>query len=377
MEQAKRQNSRKGFLYFIWKKLPLVALLALFLIVWLLFGAISAKKEEIEAGKKEAHEEYKKPVNVVLLRLEEQEVDDVINLPGTIEAWTNLTLSAKVNGTIEQVMVQEGDRVNEGELLAQIEEEDYIIALDAAKAAYTLARSEHTRNQAMLKKKVISSASLETSKANLLNTRARLKEAELRLSRCRITSPITGVIKHLDAKVGAFVSVGDPLARLLELDRVKAVVGIPESDVDAVRNVDRVDFTLSALQNKNFTARAHFLSPSPDSTAFLYRFELAVANPDHQILPGMFVRAHIIKKHFDKALMIPLYSIVSRDGEQYVYVADGERARRQHIKVGIIDKWKIQVVEGLHPGDKVVVEGQRDVEDGQSIHAVKVVTDRN
>lgn len=366
---------RSGLLFFIWNNVPRLALIIFVVVIFFLFGTIGEKKAKLEAAKKEEHVEQKKLVNAILLQLQPRTIYDVINLPGTIEPWSKLQLLAKVKGAIVEVLVEEGDSVQAGDVLARIEDDDYRIALDAARAAYTLAKSEFTRNQAMLKKRVIPSASLEISETALLKAKTDLEKAELELSRCIITAPIACVVKRIDAKVGAFLSVGDPLAQLLQLDQVKGVVGIPESDVAAVRKVKQVDITISALKNKHFTAKAHYFTPAPETTAYLYRFELALDNPEHQILPGMFLRANIIKEQVDNAIMVPLYAIISRSDKQFVYVVDGEKVRRQPVELGIIEGWQIQVTKGLAAGDAIVIEGHRDVEDGQQVHIVKVITD--
>ncbi len=373
----KEYKPQSRLLFFIWNNIPRLALIIFIVVIYILFGVIGAKKGALEAAKKDAYVEEKKLVNAVVLTVEPRVIQDTINLPGTIEPWSKLNLLAKVSGSITEVLVKEGDRLKAGDVIALIEEDDYRIALDAARAAHSLAKSEFRRNQEMLKKKVIPPANLETSETKLLRAKTDLEMAELRLSRCEIIAPVSSVVRHLDAKIGAYVSVGDPLGELLQLDKVKAVVGIPESDVDAVRKIKQVALKVQALNNEDFIGSAYFLSPAPENTAYLYRFELALDNPDHIILPGMFCRANIIKQTINSALMVPLYSLVSREGKQFVYVVDGENVRRQEVELGIIDEWQIQVTKGLLPGVQVVIEGHRDVEDGQQINIVKTVTDPN
>ncbi len=355
--------------------LPYLIAVGLILLAGFLVLVVSSKKEKLEAAKKEEHVEQKQLVNAILLELHPRAVEDKINLPGTVEAWTSLNLLAKISGAVTELLVRDGDQVKAGQVLARIEVDDYRIARDAADAAYRLALSEFERSQAMIRKKVISPASLETAETNLLTAEAELARAELQLSRTEITAPISGVVNRLDVKVGAYLSVGDPVGQLLDIDNVKAVIGIPESDVDAVRTIKSAALTINALNAKQVEGVNHFLSSAPESKALLYRMELAVANPDHRILPGMFVRARIVKRHIADAVMIPLYSIVTRGDDQFVYVEKEGKVFRRHVETGVIEKWQVQVVSGLQAGERVVIEGQRDVEDGQEIHVIKTVTD--
>ncbi|PIE63857.1 MAG: hypothetical protein CSA26_10915 [Desulfobacterales bacterium] len=372
---SQQPAKRSGLLFFLWNNLPRVALVLCIVGIWMLFVTVSEKKSQLEAAKQEEHVEQKKLINTVLLELHPRTVQDVIHLPGSVEAWFQLALLSKISGAVTEVVVEEGDSVKAGDVIARIEEDDYRIALAAAKAAYTQAKSDFARNQTMLRKKVIPPASLEASKTTLLRAKADLEKAELNLKRCKIITPIDSVVRRLNAKVGGYLGVGDPVGELLQLDQVKGVVGIPESDVDAVRKIDQVQITISALDNRQCMGKAHFLSPAPETTAYLYRFELALDNPEHRILPGMFLRAHIVKETIENALMVPLYAIISRGGNQYVCVVKGDTVRMQQVELGIIEQWEVQVTRGVAPGDTIVIEGHRDVDDGQQVNVVKIVTD--
>ena len=340
-------------------RLVLVALVSLVVFIGVLALFIGARKEQLVEAKQAARVETRPLVNVVLLELKPRPMAEALNLPGAVEPWLRLDLVARITGTVEAVLVAEGDRVQAGQTLARLDAAEYRIAVDAARAAHTLAKADYERGRAMLKTRVIPTATLESTAARLQTAAAELERAQLNLARCAITAPMDAVVKRLDAKVGLYLAVGDPVGELLQIDRVKAVVGIPESDVDAVRRLDQVALTIQALGDRPLVGRKHFLAPSPDSSAYLYRLELALDNPGHDILPGMFFRARIVKKSIPDGLAVPLYSVISRGDEQYVFIAEGDTARRRPVRLGVIEGWLVQVVEGLAPGDRVLVEGHR------------------
>jgi membrane fusion protein, multidrug efflux system len=367
------ETTRGRVAYFIWNNLPRFVLLALIVLVFILFGAIRDKSALIAAGKAAAVSEEKPPVNAVTLTLAPATISDRINLPGYIEPWTRLKLMAKLNGTITEVLVKEGDRVKKGDLLARIEDDDYRIARDRAEAAYDLAKAEYGRDKSIYAKGVIATATMDSNRSSLERAKADYENAQLQLSRTTVTSPMDGIICHLDAKVGLQLSIGDPIAEILEVDRMKGVVGIPESDVTAVGQLDKVELTIQALGNKIVTGKKYFLSPSPESTARLYKLELEIDNSDGELLDGMFVRADIVKNRIDNALAVPFYSVISRNKEQYVFVEEGGVARKRKVSLGIMEKWMVQVTAGLQPGDKLLVEGHRDVEDNQQVKVIKTL----
>ncbi|MHB8809317.1 MAG: efflux RND transporter periplasmic adaptor subunit [Desulfobulbaceae bacterium] len=362
-------------LLFAWQHLPRLVLLCLVVLFLVFMDRISAEKTRLAEEKAASQPQGRKPVNTALLELQPTAIRDAINLPGVIEPWTRLELLARVDGAISEVLVQEGSKVTAGQVLARIEEDDYRIALDAARATHSRAKADYERKKGMLAKKTLPVAEVELSEAQLLTAKAAMEDAELKLARCAITAPMGGVIRRLDAKVGLFLSVGDPVGEILELERVKAVVGIPESDVAAVRTISEVEVLIQALGDRRFIGRTYFLAPSPESVARLYRLELELANGSGDLLPGMFLRAQIVKKVVPDALSIPIYSVITRNNEQYVFVVRDGVVHKQPVVLGIMEKWMIQAAEGLKPGDQLVIEGHREVEEGQPVNVLRVITD--
>ena len=374
-QYTRPENTRGKIVYFLWFNMPRFFLLAMIALIIVLAVFIVGKFSAIKAAQEAAIKEERPPVNTVVMKVTPSTIRNSINLPGSIEPWTSLELVSKISGSIEEVMVQEGDSVKEGDVLARIESDDYRIALERAQAAYQLAKADFERDEKVYEQGVIPPAELDMRETNMQTAKADLENARLMYDRCTITAPMDGVIRRLDAKVGLYLGIGDPIGRILQLDRVKAVIGIPESDITAVRTLDEIDITIQALDDRKITGRRHFVSTSPENAARLYRLELEIDNPDHAILPGMFLRANIIKKSRENALAIPFYSIISRNDEQFIYVEQKGIVRKRNVKTGIMEKWMVEITDGLSSGELVVVEGHRDVEDGQTVKVVKEITD--
>lgn len=374
MSKPTPPNTPRGkFVYFIWNNLPRFVLLGMIVLIFILMGSIREKNTIIAANKAAEVSQEKPPVNAITLTLSPTTITDRINLPGSVEPWTKLRLMAKINGTVTEVLKREGERVKKGDLLARIEDDDYRIAFERAEAAYKLAKTDYNRDKSIHDKGVIPTATLDANRTNMQTAKADYDNAKLMLSRTTVTSPMEGIIRRMDAKVGLQLSVGDPIGEILEIDRMKGVIGIPESDVTAVRQLESVDITVQALDDKVIKAKKHFLSPSPETFARLYNLELEIDNSNGEVLAGMFVRADVVKKRIENILSVPFYSVISRNDEQYVYVEQEGVAKKRHVKLGIMEEWMVQVTEGLKPGDKILVEGHRDVEDSQKINVIKAV----
>ncbi len=374
MPSPEPQTMRGKSAYYFLKNLPGLLFIFSLLVVALIGGKIvENKKEQHEEalGATIAHEAT--AINVVTLKLFPTTLEDKINLPGHVEAWTRLDIVARVSGEVEEVFVLEGELVKKGQVLALIDEKDYRIALDSAMAAYSLAQADFVRSKAMHAKRVVPLSALDARQATLAIARAAREVAELNLARCRIVAPMSGVISRLDAEVGLFLSVADPVAEVLEIDRVKGVIGIPESVVIAVRELGAVGITVPAVNGEEITAPIHFLASSPQTLAHVYRLEVALENPEQKMLPGMFIRANIVKSVNKEAIAVPLYAVISKDNSHFVYIEENGRAIKRQVEPGFLTGWQVLVSSGLNAGENVIIKGHRIVGDGQDVKVVKSV----
>jgi membrane fusion protein (multidrug efflux system) len=363
----------------IFKRMSAVlSLLFLFVLIGVIIGlsgTIKAEKQRITYEKIGAISTERAPVNVVLLDVAPTTIYDRINLPGVIEPWEKLSVLAKIHGTVVKVEVNEGETVTKGQVIARIDPDDFLIAVDSARATYELATAQHKRLASLFDEGIVPEAEIEKLEAQVKTSKASLENAELMFSRCTITAPISGVIRRLDATEGLLLNVSDPVAEILQVDKVKAVVGIPESDVALVRDIKDVTLTIQALDNKEIVGRHHFLASSPENDARLYRLELAIDNEDNLIMPGMFFRAQLVKRVITDAVAVPLFTVIKREDQQFVFVEEDGVAKKLPVELGIMEDWRVQITKGLSPGSRVVVEGHRDIDHGNKLKTVRVIDD--
>ncbi len=365
-----QQNKPKKLFRF----LPLFLLLILILFAIGLGAMVKNEKSRLLEEKSNAVILERPPVNVVVQEMVPVLLRDRLNLPGMVEPWESLNILAEVRGMVAEVLVDEGDHVNQGDLIARLDPSDYENTRNSIKAAYTLALTNLERLSGLHDQAIIAQSEYDSIKAEVESLEADLAIAELQLKRCSIRSSISGVVNELPAKKGLYLAVGDPVATVLDIERVKVSVGIPETDVDAVRKINRFEVIIEALNNKKTIGAKYFLAVAPSSQAQVYRLELEVANKSGDILPGMFARVEIIKQEFPEALAIPLYAVISRDNKHFIFLEEDNIAEFQEVRLGILDGWQIQITEGLEPGQRVIVVGQRSVDTGQKLNVVKKVT---
>lgn len=370
-----RSSFKIRILRFIWGVIPwlMVALIVAFIVI--MWGRIKEEKIRLEDAKKAAMKKEVQPVGVITLTLKPRRLLDKINLPAQVEPYEDVLIKAEVPGQVVKVFVEEGQAVETGQTLVQLDDRDYRTRLARIEANYQLAKLDYNRTAALAKMKATSISKLDSIQAQLKDLEAQVSEAQLALSRTRITSPLCCLLNEINAKQGNFVAVGDPVARILQLDQVKVTVGIPESDVADIFDLDKADVIIEALDGLRVTGHKIFLSRQPRNLARLYNLELRVPNPDGRILPGMFARVELVKQVFNRALAIPLYAVITQGDDRFVYIEKESRAKKRNIKLGALIGWQVQVTSGLKAGERVIVVGHRLLDDGQLIEVVKNVND--
>lgn len=318
----------------------------------------------------------KKPeviANVVTLELTPSPIRDKINLPGNIVPWIQLEVLSEVSGMVDKKVLEQGQIVRKGDIIAVLDSRDYQHIFNSAKASYEAAAALRDRLQQLHKGQLSTRTQLDEAVAQVETLKASMDTAALNIERCTIRAPISGIINRMFIEKGQFLNSFQKVAEILQIDQVKATVGIPESDVDAVRRINEFKLTIDALGGKKFRAKKHYLSKTADAMARLYNLDLVLANPDGEILPDMFVRVEIIKQEVPYSLSVPLYSVISRNNENTVYVIKEGKAYSRKVHLGLQEGWRVQVTEGLTAGDRVIVVGHRTVNEGQTVNVVRNV----
>jgi len=371
----KRSSPKIRILRFIWGTIPWLVVVLIVVFVVNMGGLIKEKKTRLEEAKKAAIKKEVPAVRVITLTLEPRRLVDKINLPAQVEPSKEVRIKAEVPGQVVEVFVEEGQTVKKGQVLMKLDDRDYQSRLARIEANYRLAKLNYERTRALVKKKITAATKLDEIEAQLKDLTAQRSEAKLALGRTRITSPICCLLNELSAEKGDFVTIGDPVAQILEIDTVKVTVGVPESDVAAIFDLEEADVLIEALGKLRVKGRKVFLSRQPRTIARLYDLKLIVPNPRRRILPGMFARVELVKRVFDQALAVPLYAVITQGNENVVFVEREGRAEKRNIDLGVLIGWQVQVTSGLKPGDRVIIVGHRFLDTGQQVEVIKNVTD--
>jgi membrane fusion protein (multidrug efflux system) len=196
---------------------------------------------------------------------------------------------------------------------------------------------------------------------------ANLEEARLYLRKSTITSPLDGYVDHSFFEAGEFVPAQDPLFRIVQVKPVKAVFHLPERDIPFLRAGMEAWVSVVALSSRVFDGNVSLVGVTSDPATSTYRMEVDLANADGLLRPGMLTRLRLLRRSIDDAISVPVFAVISGEEGSALFLYEDGIARRRTVRTGIINGDRVQIAEGVAPGELVIVKGQRDLEDGQAV----------
>lgn len=371
----------------------------------------------------------KKAIRVYLEEVERQDISRLVKASGEIDPRVKVNLSAHVIARIEQLFVEEGDSIEAGDPVLELEKEAFVAIRDRAVAELSIARSrlrqaeieledndlKLKRMQRLADEMVISSEQLESSQLQhksaelkleqgreaVIQAQASLDKAKDDLSKTTIFAPLSGRVIELRAEEGEVVVSGtmnnpaSVIGIIADLSEILAVVDVDETEVAFLELGQMVELEVDALPDKTYTGRVVEIGSSgfqrnrqPDVTFF--GVKILLDEPEEVLRPGMSVRARINTAEKADVMVAPIQAVVDRPplaeesdaeeeedkgvGEQdeirVVFVIDEEVARQRAVEIGLSDETHVEIVSGLEVGEKVVTGPYRslkDLDDGDPI----------
>lgn len=302
------------------------------------------------------------------------QVADVLRLPAVVEPFLEVEVPAEQRGQIEERFVTKGERVEAGTPLLRLDTDLLESALQRAQAQVDFDELTRRRLLELLERGVARRSELDEVEARLKVNRALLKEARTNLERATVYAPVSGVLDEWLREAGEFVNVGDPVARIVDVSKVKVRVHLPERDVPYIKPGKRVDVRVDALGGRLFTGRVTYVSATASTGSRTTPVEITLDNSGGLLHPGMIVRMETTRRVLRDAIMIPLSAVVPVDDEEVVYVEKDGVAERRTVQLGILQGTEVQVTAGLVPGDRLIVKGQRLVGPGQKVAVIREVS---
>jgi membrane fusion protein (multidrug efflux system) len=308
-----------------------------------------------------------KATNVHVQALKESTVQDLVILTGVLVPWKEVTLSAEASGSIESMNVDDGDPVEAGQKLIKIDTTAMRTVYNQAAARAKLAEMELERIQNLRKNDISSPQDLDRARTDRDIAQADIRAAQIQLDKSIVTAPLSGIADEVFKEQEEYVDIGNPLLRIMEVDRLKGLIGIPERDMLHFHAGDEVRIAPDALQGETRTGVIHRIGSSANMTTRTFLAEIEVDNTDRQLKPGMTIRAHLVRSEFQNAIEIPIFAVLSLENQRFAVIEEEGIARLRFIEVGNVQGGMVHVMKGLSAGDRLITSGHRELRDGDPV----------
>ena len=342
----------------IWLPIVVVAVLACFLVlgIW---------RHVHERHQEEAFATQNQQVTVEVSTAEADDKPKTLHLPGSIDPFQETTIYPRSSGYVAKWLVDIGDNVKNGQLLADIETPEVDQQLAQAKASYQLADSTAQRWADLAKKKVVSDQDRDEKETAKRTAQANLEQLEKTQGFNKIAAPFAGKITARRVDVGALVSPTTPLFRIAQSDPLRVYVYVPQTDAPSIHEGLTAKVSVQEFPGKEFEGKVTRTAGALDPTSRAMQVEVQVPNHDGKLLAGMYGDVKFQLTDRDPPLVIPATAFLFRpEGPQVATVTDDKKIHWAKIRVGRDFGTRLEVLSGLKKDTQVVTNPTDQLVDG-------------
>ena len=309
------------------------------------------------------------PLPVLITSVEKQSIFAAYDTTSTIASDAEALILARVAGQVVEILVEEGDTVEKGQLLARLDGDRLRLEMLQAKANLEKMSREYDRLTSLHERGLVSAATFEGLKYDREAIRAAYQLKRLNYSYTEIRATISGVISSRDINHGTNIKVGESAFTVSDTSSLVAYLSIPQTELSKFASGHETTVSVDSMPGTEFNATIARLSPTIDARNGTFRATVYISNDDGELAPGMFGRFTIAYEEHSDALVIPTAAVVEEDGESVVYVVTDGSAVRRLIQTGIRSGDTIEVLGGLNEHDEIVVTGLGGLRDGSRVLA--------
>jgi RND family efflux transporter MFP subunit len=320
-------------------------------------------------------DQAQKLVLVGSVALKEESFKHFVSFQGSVETDKNILIYPEIPGLLQNVHVSEGQKVKRGTLLAEISDSGLKDQLQQLELQLKLAKTTFERQERLWEQKIGSEIQFLQAKTNYLSIEKSVAQMKDQVAKTKITAPFDGIVDHIVADQGSNLAPGiTPIIRIMNLDQIKVSAEIPEIHLPNIhKNTSASVYVpvLGAQFEETVSVVGNFINPSNRS----FRVEISVNNKEGVLKPNMTAKVKVNDYSNPNAVLVSIKNILeNQKGESYVYklvVADASqntyKVEKTFVKLGKSSNNKVEIIEGLQPGDRIVEDGIRLVRDQQIV----------
>ena len=320
---------------------------------------VGCKKQDAAIVTEE--EQAAEPVEVTVLQ--SREIQREISLSSNLQGYETVNIAPSLTGKIEHIYTEVGTRVRKGDSLVRMDQQQY----NTTKLVYSNLLVEMKRVEGLIQTGSVSQQTYDQTKLQLDQTKENL---DFLTKNTFVRAPFSGVISAKNYEDGELYS-GQPILVLTQIDRLKALIAIPESYIPQVKTGMKLTLRSDVYPDKEFPATIEIVYPTVDATSHTFQAKVVMQNNGGLLRPGMYVTAELDARQVN-GVAVPTEAVVYRNGSNAVWIVDEEgKASRKLVKLGIQTKDFIQIAEGLEGNESVIVEGMSRMNDGDKVLVVE------
>ena len=320
-------------------------------------------------GAREVKKAPQPPVKVSVFKVQKNNTAREQSWSGTIEADNTAEIGFAVPGVVNQIAVEEGQTVKQGQLLASLDATEYSNALAIAHAGLEQAEDLYNRLNDLYQKGSLPAKDYIDIKTKLAQAKANQQISAKHIADSRLYAPISGIITARKIERGSAAAPGVPAFTIVKTDMVYAKITVPESEVGALKNGHPAMVFIPTI-NDSIAGHINIINPQADANSRTYSVKIKLNNPAGQLLPGMLATITMNTGKNVNTIAIPATAVV-RDADDitYVFITNAQnQAVRKRITVGsLTGKNEVVVTAGLNDGEQVITAGLTNLKDGTAV----------
>ena len=290
-----------------------------------------------------------------------------------VEAFADAEVIAKVAGEVREILVEEGDDVRSGQVLARLDGDRLRLELTQSEANLRKSQRDFQRNVDLKERGLISAGDFEKIKYETDALEATYNLARLEYSYTEIRAPIDGVVAQRFIKMGNTIDVNNVTFQVTSLEPLIAYLHVPEREYRRIAQGQPAAIEVDALQGSEFHGVVSRISPVVDPGTGTFKITVEVSDPTRRLKPGMFGRVNIVYDMHAQALQVPRSAIIDEAAGSFVFVVEDDKASRRPITTGYANDGRIEILDGLTGSEKLVVVGQAGLKEGSKVSIINLV----
>jgi membrane fusion protein (multidrug efflux system) len=317
------------------------------------------------------------PLAVQIIQPRHGPITRFVTLPAEIRPYQEATLYAKVAGYLKTITVDKGDRVKDGDFIADIEVPEMLADILKYKAEVEAADLDFKRLSESQKKlpDLVVPQTVDNARAKLDVAKANLDRTQTLLNYAKITAPFSGIITKRNVDPGAFIPAATSgtaaqnaaIVTVTDLNRIRVQVAVPELESSLIETNQPIKLSVDGLPGRSFEGKITRYSYSLDQQSKTMLAEIELPNPSLELRPGMYATVKIGIEHKDDTLLVPTDALLVEKAGNSVFTVVENKARKTPVKTGFNDGTNAEIISGIKSEQPVVLIGKKTIADGQPI----------